>query len=134
MNILAFIQTASPSLKHLRCCRTVYMIGSRRYVSRYPAPDPMHSWARFALELPPARSLMNEATRAASTSNGSTSELDQEGAMQLKIFVTLLQNVVKRHRQIHLARILSWENRIIENKRLSEFYDNFRCASAFSHQ
>ena len=108
MNILAFIPTASPSLKHLRCCRTVYMIGSRRYVSRCPAPDPMHSWARFALELPPARSLMNEATRAASTSTGSTSELDQGGAMQLKIFVTLLQNVVKRHRQIYLARILSW--------------------------
>ena len=108
MNILAFIPTASPSLKHLRGCRTVYMIGSRRYVSRCPAPDPMHSWARFALELPPARSLMNEATHAASTITGSTSELDQGGAMQLKIFVTLLQNVVKRHRQIYLARILSW--------------------------
>ena len=103
------------------------MIGSRRYVSRYPAPDPLHSWARFALELPPTRSLMIEAARAASS--GGTSELDQAGAIQLRMFVTLLQNIVKRHREMHLARILHWENQIIENKRLSEFYENFRCAS-----
>jgi hypothetical protein len=108
--------------------RTVYIIGSRRYVSRYPAPSPLHAWAQFAVELTQQRSLFTEATSAAS---GNSSQLDQAEGKQLTTFVALLKNVIKRQRQMHLSRIFSWERQNIENQQMRQFYDNFRCSRAF---
>ena len=103
------------------------MIGSRRYVSRYPATSPLHQWAQFAVDLPISRCLMTEATRAMI---GDSAELDDAGGRQLKMLLTLLRNAVRKHRQLHLARILNWEDQITENKKVLELYDNFRYLQA----
>ena len=104
-------------------CRMVYMIGSRRYVSRYPAPSLLHSWAQFAVDLPHACCIMTEGTQAMI---GGRVELGDEGTRQLNEFVKLLKDLVKKQRKLHLARMLNWKNRIEETKRLAELHNSFR--------
>ena len=106
------------------------MIGSRRYVSRYPAPSPLHAWAQFAVDLPHSRCLMTEAARAAISG---TVELDQSGGRQLMILVSLLRNIIKKHRQMHIALVSDWENEIAEKKKLSEMYNSFRLRGPVCH-
>jgi hypothetical protein len=72
---------------------------------------------------------MAEARRAMISGSA---ELDEAGGRQLTVLVTLLKNAVKKHRQIHLARILNWEEQIAENKKVLELYNNFRCLQALS--
>jgi hypothetical protein len=104
--------------------RLVYTIGSRRYISRYPAPSSLHAWARFAVELPHSRSLLSEAMRAAT---GGSVELDEAGGSHLMMFLSLLQSCVENHRRNYLSRVVNWEKQVKENKRVSESYENFRC-------
>ncbi len=66
---------------------------------------------------------MTEAARAAISG---TVELDQSGGRQLMILVSLLRNVIKKHRQMHIALVSDWENEIAEKKKLSEMYNSFR--------
>jgi hypothetical protein len=56
----------------------------------------------------------------------SVTGLDDSGSRQLEMFVAILRNVVKRHRQLHLARISEWKNRIQEDDKLSQAFDKFR--------